>query len=234
MEAITTKIRMLKIIFDVPLKPYEITAFRGAVANKVGPTSILFHNHTQDGFRHDYPLIQYKLINQNASILCVEEGVDEIYNLFQNSNHTISIGAQQYELKINKLLLNTFTINVWEHFFDYKIINWLALNDQNYQQYQSLISLADKIAMLEKILTANILSFFKGIGNYLSEDKKIEVKITEILTEKRIKYKNVHRLAFDICFKTNVFLPQHIGLGKAPSTGFGVVYKNEKKQKQDN
>jgi hypothetical protein len=38
--------------------------------------------------------------------------------------------------------------------------------------------------------------------------------------------------AFDVEFKTNVSLPDYIGLGKGASTGFGVVVK--KREKKDN
>jgi CRISPR/Cas system endoribonuclease Cas6 (RAMP superfamily) len=40
-------------------------------------------------------------------------------------------------------------------------------------------------------------------------------------------------MAFDILFKTNVSLPNYIGLGKGASTGFGmVVQKREPKENQ--
>jgi len=38
----------------------------------------------------------------------------------------------------------------------------------------------------------------------------------------------MHYKSYKIDFYTNVSLPNHIGLGKAASTGFGVVYRKNK------
>ncbi|MFW5721489.1 MAG: CRISPR-associated endonuclease Cas6 [Bacteroidota bacterium] len=41
--------------------------------------------------------------------------------------------------------------------------------------------------------------------------------------EKVITYKDVKHQTFDVSFKTNIFLPEYIGLGKGVSIGFGTV-----------
>lgn len=76
------KIRILQIVFDTEIKGQQISALRGAIVGKIGSESILFHNHTYEGFRYSYPFIQYKRLNKKAAIVCVEQGVDEIYKLF--------------------------------------------------------------------------------------------------------------------------------------------------------
>ena len=216
------KIRILKIVFTPEIKAYEIPAFRGAVIEKVGRDSILFHNHLGDNYLHRYPLIQYKRLKKKATIICIEEGVDEIYKLFSQPNWSMNLYGNEYEMKIEKLSVNTFNMNVWNKFFHYRINTWLALNDKNLKIYNETDALADKIKLLERILTANILSFAKGIDWYI-EDKKIEVIIERIIKEGMTKYKKMPRRFFDVEFKTNVFLPNHIGLGKAASHGFGIV-----------
>ncbi len=215
-------IRILEIVFSPEIKGKEINAFRGAIAKKVGYDSILFHNHTKDGFRYRYPFIQYKRIKKKASIICIEQGVDDIYKLFNKPDWTLNLNGNKIELKIEHLRVNKFNLNAWDKYFEYRIFNWLALNPKNFKIYKSADSLTEKIQLLEKVLKANILSFAKSINWYL--DKDIDVKITEIINEKSAKYKNLWHFATDIAFKTNVFLPQHIGLGKAASHGFGVVY----------
>ena len=53
-------IRILHVIFDSNIMPYEVPAFRGAIIKKVGQENILFHNHLNgNGFLYKYPLIQY-------------------------------------------------------------------------------------------------------------------------------------------------------------------------------
>lgn len=222
------KIRILEILLDTEIFGYQISAFRGAIANKVGTDNILFHNHTLEGFRHSYPLIQYKRINKKATIICIEQGVDEIYHLFNNSNWELNLNGEVYKMKIDKLYVNSFNLNVWDKFFHYRIFNWMSLNPENHKKYLATDSLTERIEILESILVANILSFAKGINWQLEEDKKIELKITNILDEKLTKYKDTSRVTFGVEFKTNVFIPQHIGLGKATSHGYGAVYVAKK------
>lgn len=219
------KIRILEIIFSPEIKGWQINLFRGAIANKVGRDSVLFHNHTTNGYRYKYPFIQYKRLQKKAAIVCVEQGVDEIYKLFNQPDWKMNLNGDEFEMKIEKLNVNAFNLNVWDKMFSYRIFNWLALNPENHKKFSQTDSLIERIGILEDLLTANILSFAKGVEWYLDIDKKIEVKITEIIDEKVKRYKNMPRVAFDVEFKTNVFIPQHIGLGKAASHGYGVVYK---------
>jgi hypothetical protein len=219
------KLRIVEIIFDTEIKYEQISAFRGAIASKAGKENILFHNHIDDGYRYSYPLIQYKKIGKNASIICIEEGVDEVYHFFDKPKWNIFLNDQEIDLKVKSLKLDSYNINVWDKFFTYKVSNWMGLNEENHKKFKSLDSLAEKLQLLENLLVANILSFGKGVDWFVEKDKKIEVKISSVLSEKLVKYKKTDRLLFDLQIKTNVFLPPHIGLGKATSQGFGVVYK---------
>jgi len=227
-----TKIKVLNITFENDLSFNDITKFRGAIINSLEDKEIsfLFHNHTQDGFRYKYPLIQYKVYNKKAGILCIEEGTEQIHNYFNSSNHNLMIGDKKEEFKIESINLNQFTMQVWDKWFNYSIINWLALNSDNYKKYEELNSEFEKDEFLENLLKANILSFAKGIDWTI--DKPINVRINEIQSIRKIKYKDQLRLSFNINFKTNVFLPNYIGLGKGVSIGYGTVkqiYNNENK-----
>ena len=70
-------------------------------------------------------------------------------------------------------------------------------------------------------MLANILSFLQGIDLYVNE--KIEIKIKSIQSEKLMNYKAQQMQAFTLTFRTNVSIPNFIGLGKGSSVGFGVV-----------
>lgn len=222
------KLRLVEIIFDNEIRAEEINAFRGAVIKKVGRDSILYHNHIEETFRFSYPLIQYKRINGYAAILSLGEGIEELPKLFTNPDLKITLNGREMELKIKKLRLNQYNLNVYDTYFYYRILNWIGLNEKNYRQYLEIEEATERIKLLERILVANILSFAKGIDWFIEEGKKVEVKILKIEKERMKKYKNLSKLMFDFEIKTNVFLPPHIGLGKAPSVGYGVVYKKEK------
>src|SRR5690606_26421533 len=133
----------------------------------------------------------------------------------------ILVHGERLSLKIHKLDLNNFRMNVWDKQFRYSIHNWLALNAANFRKYQETEGLSEKLAFLEKLLTGNILSFAKGIGWFI--ENSVSLKILALNNPSTIRYKGVPLLAFDLEFSSNVFLPKYLGLEKIASHGFGVV-----------
>lgn len=224
------KIRTLLVVFENEISAGLISSFRGAVISRVGFDNKTFHNHEGDKYIYKYPAIQYKVVGKKAALYCVGEGVDEIHNFFGLSNWDIIVQGRKLGLKIDRLDLNSFNFNVWDKMFSYQIRNWLALNTENYKKYQQLEGLAERIQMLEKTLTGNILSFAKGIDWHI--DKPVKVEIGQLKGQKMIRYKGVPLMGFDVDFKSNVFLPNFLGLGKSASHGFGVVYQNKKEKEK--
>lgn len=226
------KIKTLFVQFDDTLAAWQIPAFRGAIIEKVGRENQLFHQHNADnGLIYQYPMIQYKSVQQKPSLLCLGEGVDEIHKFFGLRNWDVTIGEQKHILKIHRLDLNNITINIWEKQFHYSIQSWLALNADNYKRYQSSDSLTDRIQILERLLTGNILSFAKGIEWRI--ERPVKVQIQELKAEKMIRYKGVPLMAFDVLFSCNVFLPNYLGLGKSASHGFGIIRQFREPRNQD-
>lgn len=63
----------------------------------------------------------------------------------------------------------------------------------------------------------------KGLGIFIDSEVKCSIQdILDIRVEEANH--NVKLLAFDIKFKTNVMLPEFIGLGKQTSLGYGTLY----------
>lgn len=224
------RLRVLHIEFENPIEAYEIPAFRAAIVKTAGKENVLFHNHLNNEFLYKYPLIQYKRNYDKPVIICIEKGVDEIHNFFENKQEGLIIGDRTYNLKISKLRMNQFNMQVWDKSFNYYLRNWLALNQKNFNEFKNIDSEIGQIEFLEKILTGNILSFAKGINWHL--DKELKVRIKEIKQRKIISVKNIKREAFSLVFTTNAFLPNFIGLGRNASLGYGVVreYKTNGKQ----
>jgi len=45
------KLALLKVAFDTTIQPYEVSAFRGAIIDKVGRQHEWFHNHDNTSTR---------------------------------------------------------------------------------------------------------------------------------------------------------------------------------------
>ncbi len=216
------EIRILRIIFDYEIETNLIPKFRGAIINKFGKDKILFHNHIGNNFRYSYPLIQYKSLYNYASIISIENGVDETHAIFNKKDFNINIENNNIKLKIKKLSLNQFVIQTNNNKkYKYEITNWAGLNQGNYKKYNEIDEMVKQIEFLEKMLINNIIAFAKGINWQIEE--RIFVKISSIKKKNIKKIKDVKIQTFTLKFMTNVFLPNYIGLGKFSSIGFGII-----------
>jgi len=226
------KLKILRIGFNQELSFSEIGKFRGAVIDKISENDVLFHNHVGEGFRYSYPLIQYKRIGGRAAVVCVGEGTESIGKFFASENFELMIGDRQVRMEVENMSAKHFLVQLWDGIFSYHLRKWLPLNSENYEKYTALDSVVEKYAMLEKILTGNVLSFAKGVGVHF--EQQVVCKIVSVEEPRPLLYKGVKMMAFDLEFKTNVSLPDYIGLGKGVSLGFGTVVRKYEKKNDNN
>ena len=217
------RIKLFYIKFNNYILDSEIELFRGAVISKVPRYMILFHNHEGEGFRYSYPLIQYKRLGGKAFIVCISEGTEDIGKLFSSADLNYRLGERTVKMEIASMWTTRPLVQVWNQSFSYRLVKWLALNEENYRTYQELEGIGERIELLEKILTGNILSFAKGIGYHIEE--KLECKIISEKSSSWNRYKGVKMKSFDLIFKSNISLPEYIGLGKGASIGHGVLFR---------
>lgn len=216
------KIKLLTVTFENDLSPNLVPAFRGAIIEKVNRDHILFHHHNgEKELLYKYPLIQYKSIGKKAGIVCLGDGVGEMYRLFNQQNQKIKLHDKVIELSIDKLEMNAFQFQLTEKTNTYQLVNWLGLNAENLKKFNAMIGVIEKVTFLEKLITANLLSLAKGIEWTI--ENQIKVSILEIKDERIIRYKGNPLKNFDLIFETNMTLPFYIGLGKSVSHGYGMI-----------
>jgi len=215
------KLKLLTVIFDFEINRRNIPAFRAAVIKKVGRENVLFHNHLGKRFRYGYPLIQYKTIDRKPSMICINQGSDEILKFFGQADWDITIHERRIETEIQELSLDYFECGFSAEPLRYSIHNWFALNKANFDKYYAMKQAPAKTDLLRRVMIGNMLSFAKGIG--WDVDQPIEVMIPHLLKARFFSFKNYQMVGFDLDFVTNVSLPNFIGLGKSVSRGFGVI-----------
>lgn len=216
------KLRYLNLRFSNRLFPWEAPQFRAAVIEATRRQSSLFHNHRPpDGFEYRYPLIQYKVDQRKACIICLNEGVDDIHYLLQERQLPLRIGRRMEQFEIENVELDHFQVQAWQARFHYSLLSWQALNQENYHAYRRLETEVERLQFLEALLRSHLLAFATGIG-WAAEDQ-LNARITRFKEEKWLSYKGKKVLAFTLNFSSNVSLPDYIGLGKGVSVGFGSV-----------
>lgn len=217
-----TRLKTLTIQFDTQLVENEIQRFRGAIIKLLPQKEVLFHNHINDGYRYAYPLIQYKRLNNKAALFCIGEGVENIGVFFASKNFNVRIGNKRHCLQIEEVNAKLVDIACdTEQIYSYQLTNWLPLNEENYSQFTQTSDTEEQLIMLQRILTGNILSMLKGLG--IRVEQRVEVHIKHLEERPNVIFKGVKLYCANISFDSNVLLPQHVGLGKHASVGFGIL-----------
>ena len=222
------RLRILHVSFDANIQPYQLPAFRGALAAKVGWEHEWFHNHDNEngGTHNRYPLIQYKLDTYKGQmrpmLLCLENGIEEAHHLFSQPDWTLDLHGTALPLKIANLNVNQYTLNTWERPFAYRLHKWQAMNTENYQKYQLLRGIVERTSFLEQLLRNQITSFAKAVDWQIPDN--FSLKLLYLPKEEWLQYKHRQKtLVFTVDFEANVSLPDFIGLGRGASRGLGVL-----------
>lgn len=226
------KIPVLTIRFQNELALSEVPLFRGAVISKVPPTLTLFHNHQGSSLRYRYPLIQYKRIGGKAAILCLGEGTEAIGNFFAGADFDLRIGQRTERFVVENIQATQWLLQTWESDFRYTLRKWLPFNTANYMAYRQLETMGERTELLEHILTGNILSMCTGLGKHL--DTQVSCRLSNITDQHTYIFKGVKMQGFDIEFRTNVYIPDYLALGKGVSHAFGVIKQMNNKNQSDN
>lgn len=225
------QLRLLSVSFDLQINPWELAKFRGAIARKVGIEHEWFHNHNNEtgSYHQRYPLIQYKIDTAGREmrpmLLCLEDCIEQAQYLFSQSDWTIHINHEPRPLHIARLEASQVPLSVQDRAARYRIHKWRALNAEKFREWQRLEGIVERMAFLENLLAAHILSFARGVGWTL--ESHFDLKITKLLKEEWLSYKGIKMLAFTVEFSVNLALADFIGLGNGAGEGFGVLRRQK-------
>ncbi len=81
--------------------------------------------------------------------------------------------------------------------------------------------MTDKVKALEQILVNNIIEFAQACNWRISTNRSLHVRLHEIHSVKKVNLYGDQVFAFDITYAANVNLPDHLGLGRGKSLGYG-------------
>lgn len=210
------------VTFNGELHTGEEQMFRGAFIKEMGERATpLFHNHTVEGLRFSYPLIQYKLIDHKPTIVGIGKGGAALMDI--SREYDLMIGKKPRHFEVENINIMPYSPELYDEPKFYSLSRYIPFNHENEEKYLSLPALTDRINFMEDLINANILSFFKGIDYHCEE--QIQTAISSIEKVGSLYYKGIKFRGFDLTFISNVVLPDKIGIGKSPSVGFGIIKK---------
>lgn len=212
------KITIVKLMTSSPID-HPSRHLRGFFANQF-PEFSLLHNHNPDGSRiQGYPLIQYKILNEIAYIVGIEDGATLLPHIVYNFEKII-LGYESYTIIHREVITTSVKVEGTNNPCRYQFLTpWLSLNTINLRKYQKLNNLKDQEKMLSKILLGNCLSLAKSLNIFIHQ--KLTTKI--ILSPVDVNFKENHFIGFTGVFEVNFHIPDLLGLGKSVSQGYGTV-----------
>jgi hypothetical protein len=180
---------------------------------------VLLHQHNCDKVIYAYPLVQYKILKGIPLVFGINEGVEvlqEIYNKYDK----IKLDESIYEILEKKVSFKEQEFGLSEKFHTYSFETpWFALNQENFTDRYKKIGMAEQKELLRKTLVGNILSMSKSLGYTVPERIKCEAN----LRSGSNMMKGMEIATFKGEFMVNFLIPDHFGLGKSVSRGFGTV-----------
>ena len=217
-----TLIHLTTIRFpDIRLQTRDAHKLRGYFGTLFREHSPLLHNHYADGTtRHRYPLVQYKVLQGVPTLVALEEGADLLNSLFLQMK-TLQIADGTYNINAKHISSQRVAAGYAEELHTYQFQTlWMALNQENYRKYNQQDT-PDQSTMLNRIAVGNILSFFKAMNLFLEPHQRLMAQVN--VTPQPTQFKNQRMTAFAGSLIVNALLPDHIGIGKAVSRGFGTI-----------
>jgi hypothetical protein len=158
-------------------------------------------------------------------IVGLSDGAVAVSNL-QNMIDSLKIGDELIEVCGQQFSQQDVKFGDTSYNIFYSFLTpWLALNEENYERYK-MAGPKEQIDLLRRILIGNILSMSKGLGYVVTEEIKVS-KLDVYPVKTPVRLKGVGMTGFKGTFSVNFELPDHIGLGKSVSRGFGTVVKQK-------
>ena len=181
---------------------------------------VLLHQHVCDKFVYNYPLVQYKKLDDKPTVIGINEGVDVLKEVYSKSDE-IRLGNNKYTIFERQITVKEEEFGVSEQMNEYIFLSpWFALNQKNYKDYRDL-SEKEQWEFLKKIIIGNIISMSKSLGYTVDKEIKVEFKLRKVSSS----FKGIRIPAFKGKFRVNFNIPNYLGIGKSVSRGFGTVKK---------
>ena len=124
--------------------------------------------------------------------------------------------------KENKFALRVFSPKFRTETVVYRLQTWLPMNKENYALWKVNRKAPDihKTAKLQEILISHICAFISASGNFIPK-QRIKLIILDKDRLKKVFFKDIGVVAFDLRYTVNLELPSFIGLGNHPAFGYG-------------
>lgn len=224
-----------------PIRQYEAPALRGFFGRKF-EEEVLMHNHSRglahfaesaeknvpvpltakSGLIYQYPRVQFKVLDSTALLLGINEGSELLQRLWLEIDET-KLGDEQLSVLESQFETRSEQLEVTAEPIEYRFATpWLALNQNNFREYTNTRNQRSRKDELSRILVGNCLGLAKSLGIRFTDRITADCRR---LASIKTSLKGQGMIGFVGKFTVNLTLPDHLGLGKSVSRGFGTIVR---------
>ena len=214
---------MILRIYTLTLEPedplrFSVDELRSFLNNKLAEYSALHRNDTA-GFIHRYPVIQCKQIKGSLIATGISQGADCLVHLTRDQTIP-GAGESSCRITARDPAVRPEPFGVVNASGTYEFLTpWLALNQQNAKKFYDLKGKPERDAFMQKLLTAQLNTLAKSLDFEITVPICCEAKVR--FKRERIDRENV--MVFLGKFRTNLQIPDYLGIGQSVSRGYGTI-----------
>lgn len=176
----------------------------------------------REGFIHRYPVVQCKMVKTRLLAVGIAQGADFLHQLA--SGPVMGTGPDTCRItgRDPAVREEQFGIAADPETYEFQTA-WLALNQQNAKKFYDLKGKPERDMFMQKILLSNLATLAKSLDCSLPSPLTCEAKVR--FKRERIDRENV--IVFYGRFRTNLAIPDYLGIGQSLSQGYGTVRRLE-------
>ncbi len=214
---------MILPVFTLTLKPanplqFSLEEFRAFLAEKLAAYTRLCKDSAGTCI-YRYPAVQCKQIKSMLMVIGISQGAALLREISESGKElgtgkdTCMIIGQDPEVRNE-----AFGISDKIHTYEF-LTPWLALNQQNAKKFYDLKGKPERDAFMQKILAGNLTTLAKSLDYGFPSPLTCESRVR--FKRERIHHENI--MVFLGTFRTNLQIPDFLGIGQSVSRGFGTI-----------
>jgi hypothetical protein len=214
---------MILRMYTISLEPehplrFSIEELRSLLNKKLADYSALHKDNTA-GFIHRYPVLQCKLVKGDLIVTGISQGADCLINLIQDEE-VLGTGENTCRVTARDPAIRSEPFGTADTVIMYEFQTpWLALNQQNAKKFYDLNGKPQRDAFMQKLLTTHLNTLAKSLDYKITVPVSCEAKVR--FKRERIDRENV--MVFLGKFRTNLQIPDNLGIGQSVSQGYGTI-----------
>lgn len=217
---------MILRMYTISLEPehplrFSVADLRSFLTKELGEY-ITLHKANAAGFIHRYPVLQCKQIKTDLIVTGISQGAGCLCQLARDKT---MLGTSESTCRITARdpAIRSEPFGVADTSITYEFLTpWLALNQQHAKKFYDLNGKPERDAFMQKLLTAQLTTLAKSIEYGITVPVSCEAKVR--FRRDRIDRENV--MVFLGKFRTNLHIPDYLGIGLSISQGYGTIKRS--------